>query len=191
MPLTEYPMWVDGHEVSTAEPLTVRIPFNSEPYATVFAATPTELELAVQAARRAARVMRDLTRDQRSTILRRASARLLELKEDFAQHHQLGERQAHPRRPHRSRARRLHAALFLRGSPPPAGEVVPIDASPVGKGRMAMTVREPLGVIAAITPFNVPLNLAMHKIGPALAAGNAWSTSPPAPRRSARCASPA
>ena len=53
------------------------------------------------------------------------------------------------------------------------GEVVPMDASPGGKGRWAMTVREPLGVIGAITPFNFPLNLAMHKIGPALAGGNA------------------
>ena len=47
-----------------------------------------------------------------------------------------------------------------------------MEAAPIGKGRWAMTVREPLGVIAAITPFNFPLNLAMHKIGPALAAGN-------------------
>jgi acyl-CoA reductase-like NAD-dependent aldehyde dehydrogenase len=54
-----------------------------------------------------------------------------------------------------------------------AGDVVPMDASPGGKGHWAITVREPLGVIAAITPFNFPLNLAMHKIGPALAAGNA------------------
>jgi acyl-CoA reductase-like NAD-dependent aldehyde dehydrogenase len=48
-----------------------------------------------------------------------------------------------------------------------------MEASPVGKGRMAMTIREPLGVIAAITPFNFPLNLSMHKIGPAIAGGNA------------------
>ncbi|MFZ0961257.1 MAG: aldehyde dehydrogenase family protein, partial [Terriglobia bacterium] len=52
------------------------------------------------------------------------------------------------------------------------GEVVPMDAAPIGKGRWAMTVREPLGVVGAITPFNFPLNLALHKIGPALAAGN-------------------
>jgi len=52
------------------------------------------------------------------------------------------------------------------------GEVIPMEAAPIGKGRWAMTVREPLGVIAAITPFNYPLNLALHKIGPALAAGN-------------------
>ena len=52
------------------------------------------------------------------------------------------------------------------------GEVIPMEAAPIGKGRWAMTVREPLGIIGAITPFNFPLNLAMHKIGPALAAGN-------------------
>jgi acyl-CoA reductase-like NAD-dependent aldehyde dehydrogenase len=53
------------------------------------------------------------------------------------------------------------------------GEVVPIDGAPVGAGRMAMTIRQPLGVIGIITPFNLPLNLAMHKLGPALAGGNA------------------
>jgi acyl-CoA reductase-like NAD-dependent aldehyde dehydrogenase len=53
------------------------------------------------------------------------------------------------------------------------GEVVPMDFAAMGKGRMAITVREPLGVIGCITPFNVPLNLALHKVAPALAAGNA------------------
>ncbi len=53
------------------------------------------------------------------------------------------------------------------------GEVVPMDFAPGAKGRMAMTVREPLGVIGAITPFNFPLNLTVHKLAPALAGGNA------------------
>jgi acyl-CoA reductase-like NAD-dependent aldehyde dehydrogenase len=48
-----------------------------------------------------------------------------------------------------------------------------MDAAQAGAGRLAFTLREPLGVIAAITPFNFPLNLSVHKIGPALAAGNA------------------
>jgi acyl-CoA reductase-like NAD-dependent aldehyde dehydrogenase len=52
------------------------------------------------------------------------------------------------------------------------GEVVPMDFAATGKGRMAITVREPLGVIGCITPFNVPLNLALHKVCPALAGGN-------------------
>jgi acyl-CoA reductase-like NAD-dependent aldehyde dehydrogenase len=53
-----------------------------------------------------------------------------------------------------------------------AGEVLPISASPGAENRVAYTIRAPIGVIAAITPFNFPFNLACHKIGPAIAAGN-------------------
>ncbi|QDT17923.1 aldehyde dehydrogenase family protein [Alienimonas californiensis] len=53
------------------------------------------------------------------------------------------------------------------------GEVVPIDAAPNGAGKLAFTRRVPCGVVAAITPFNFPLNLVCHKVGPAIAAGNA------------------
>jgi acyl-CoA reductase-like NAD-dependent aldehyde dehydrogenase len=60
-----------------------------------------------------------------------------------------------------------HEARQLRG------EVVPMDFAPGGERRMAMTVREPLGIIGAITPFNFPLNLTLHKLAPALAGGNA------------------
>ena len=52
------------------------------------------------------------------------------------------------------------------------GETVPMDASTAGEGRMGYYVRRPVGVVAAITPFNFPLNLVAHKVGPALAAGN-------------------
>ncbi|MGH2997409.1 MAG: aldehyde dehydrogenase family protein, partial [Gaiellaceae bacterium] len=52
-----------------------------------------------------------------------------------------------------------------------AGEVVPMDASPAGVGKFAYTMRVPIGVVGAISPFNFPLNLVAHKIAPALAAG--------------------
>jgi acyl-CoA reductase-like NAD-dependent aldehyde dehydrogenase len=52
-----------------------------------------------------------------------------------------------------------------------AGDVVPMDASPAGVGKLAFTIREPIGVVAAISPFNFPLNLVAHKVAPALAAG--------------------
>jgi acyl-CoA reductase-like NAD-dependent aldehyde dehydrogenase len=52
------------------------------------------------------------------------------------------------------------------------GEVVPLDGAPGVSGRYAFTVRRPLGVVCAITPFNSPLNTVAHKVGPALAAGN-------------------
>lgn len=53
------------------------------------------------------------------------------------------------------------------------GEVVPFDGSVKGRGRWGMSVLKPLGIVAAITPFNSPLNTVLHKLGPALAAGDA------------------
>src|SRR4030095_13062727 len=50
---------------------------------------------------------------------------------------------------------------------------VPLDAAPAGEGRMGFYIRVPMGVVAAITPFNFPLNLVAHKVAPALAAGHA------------------
>jgi succinate-semialdehyde dehydrogenase / glutarate-semialdehyde dehydrogenase len=52
------------------------------------------------------------------------------------------------------------------------GEVVPLDANPGFEERLAFTIRVPIGIVLAITPFNAPLNTVCHKIGPALAAGN-------------------
>ncbi|QKE72575.1 aldehyde dehydrogenase family protein [Arthrobacter citreus] len=52
------------------------------------------------------------------------------------------------------------------------GETIPLDAVVGGEGRVTYTVREPVGVIGAITPFNFPFNLVAHKVGPAIAAGN-------------------
>ena len=51
------------------------------------------------------------------------------------------------------------------------GEVVPMDASAAGEGKLAFTLRLPIGIVGAISPFNFPLNLVAHKIAPALAAG--------------------
>jgi acyl-CoA reductase-like NAD-dependent aldehyde dehydrogenase len=52
-----------------------------------------------------------------------------------------------------------------------AGEVVPMDASAAGAGKLAFTLRLPIGIVGAISPFNFPLNLVSHKVAPALAAG--------------------
>jgi acyl-CoA reductase-like NAD-dependent aldehyde dehydrogenase len=58
------------------------------------------------------------------------------------------------------------------------GETVPMDASAAGEGRMGYWLRRPVGVVAAITPFNFPLNLVAHKVGPGLAAGNTFVLKP-------------
>jgi lactaldehyde dehydrogenase len=53
------------------------------------------------------------------------------------------------------------------------GEAIPCDVTPIHTGKVALTSRVPLGVLAAISPFNFPLNLVVHKVGPGIAAGNA------------------
>ncbi|UCH46572.1 MAG: aldehyde dehydrogenase family protein [Betaproteobacteria bacterium] len=59
------------------------------------------------------------------------------------------------------------------------GRHIPLDGSAMGAGKMAFLMRFPVGVVAAITPFNAPFNLAAHKIAPALAAGNTLVLKPP------------
>jgi acyl-CoA reductase-like NAD-dependent aldehyde dehydrogenase len=168
----EYPMRIDGEAVKSSHPQDVRLPFDGSTVGTIFQADKEQVEAAIAAARTAAPVMQEMTRDERSTILRKAYHKLMERKEEFGK--AISSESGKPIKEGRMEAER--AALTLLFSSEEAhrlhGEVIPMDASPAGKGHWAMTVREPLGVIAAITPFNFPLNLAMHKIGPALAGGN-------------------
>jgi acyl-CoA reductase-like NAD-dependent aldehyde dehydrogenase len=165
-------MWINGRPVTTNDPVPVRLPFDGSEVATVFRAGRADVDAAVEAAAAAFPVMRALTRDERSLILRRASEALLARKDEIARAvmNECGK----PVREARIEVDRASNTLAFSSEEAHrlTGEVIPMDASPAGKGKWAMTVREPLGVIAAITPFNFPLNLAMHKIGPALAAGN-------------------
>ncbi len=169
----EYPMYIGGQAVTTSHLRDVELPYDGTLVGRVFEAEKEQVDAAIAAAAAAAPLMRELTLDERATILRKAYQKLLDQREDMAL--AVSSETGKPIREARVEVDR--AALTLPFSFEEAhrlrGEVVPMDASPGGKGRMAMTVREPLGVIAAITPFNFPLNLAMHKIGPAIAAGNA------------------
>ncbi|MCC6362838.1 MAG: aldehyde dehydrogenase family protein [Bryobacterales bacterium] len=168
----DYPMRIGGEPVASAQPLDVRLPYDGTTVGTIFQAGRELVEAAVKAAKAAGGAMREMILDERATILRKAYDRLLERKEEFAK--AISSESGKPIKEARMEVDR--SALTLLFSSEEAhrlhGEVVPMDASPGGRGHMAMTVREPVGVIAAITPFNFPLNLAMHKIGPALAAGN-------------------
>src|SRR4029079_16754282 len=62
-----------------------------------------------------------------------------------------------------------------------AGEMIPMDASQAGEGKLGFTLRMPIGVVGAISPFNFPLNLVAHKLAPALAAGCALRPHPATP----------
>jgi len=166
-------MRIAGRPVTTAARQPIQLPYDGTPVATVFRASREQVEDAVAAARQAAAVMRELTLEERSAILRKASQRLSELREEMAL--AISSECGKPIKEARVEVERSAYTLLFSSEEAHRlhGEVIPMDASPAGKGRWAMTVREPLGVIAAITPFNFPLNLSMHKIGPAIAAGNA------------------
>lgn len=169
----EHALWIGGQWVRTAERRPVRLPYDSSLVAEVCVAGPDEVEAAVTAARAAAAVMREMTLAERAAILHRAYHRLLERSEELAL--TVSSESGKPVREARVEVERASQTLLFSAEEAHrlAGEVVPMEAAPAGKGHWAITVREPLGVIAAITPFNFPLNLSMHKIGPALAAGNA------------------
>ena len=168
----EYPMLIGGKPVRTASRVAVRLPYDGSEVGYVFAAGEAEVEAAVAAAAGMRREMRRLTLAERATILQKAASLLAARAEDMAL--TISSESGKPLREARIEVDRAISTLTFSAEEAHrlVGEVVPMEASPPGKGRMAMTVREPVGVVAAITPFNFPLNLAMHKIGPAVAAGN-------------------
>ncbi len=166
-------MRIGGQEVTSPRRQPVCLPYDGTEVAAVFQATREHVDAAVSSARAAALEMREMTLDERSTILRKAAGKTAERREELAL--AVSSECGKPIKEARVEVDRAAQTLLFSSEEAHRlrGEVVPMDASPGGKGRWAMTIREPLGVIAAITPFNFPLNLAMHKIGPALAAGNA------------------
>lgn len=149
------------------------LPYDGSPVAQIFCADPATLARAVDAARAGARIMAELTNAERADLLMRLHDLLKRDLEDFA--HVICIESGKPIKEARVEAERGVQTLLFSAQEARNlhGEVVPIDGAPAGKGRLAITIRQPLGVIAAITPFNFPLNLSLHKIGPAIAGGNA------------------
>ncbi|MBI4877333.1 MAG: aldehyde dehydrogenase family protein [Acidobacteria bacterium] len=167
------PMYIGGEWVRTAVRQTVELPYDGSPVGACYAADAGVVAGAIEGARRGAKEMRRLANFERADLL----ARMTEIvKRDLAEFANLICRETgKPVREARMEAGRALQTMIASAEVARnfRGEAIPIDGAPVGKGRMAMTVREPLGVIGAITPFNMPFNLMMHKVGPALAAGNA------------------
>jgi acyl-CoA reductase-like NAD-dependent aldehyde dehydrogenase len=108
---------------------------------------------------------------ERAGILERLSSAIAAHEDDLA--HLLALEAGKPLRAGRVEVQRaaLTMALSAVEARKLAGDVVPMDATAPGAGKIGFTLRFPVGVVAAITPFNFPLNLACHKLGPAIAAG--------------------
>jgi glyceraldehyde-3-phosphate dehydrogenase (NADP+) len=153
--------------------IEVRHPYDDSVVDTVPQATAADVSAAVESAVAGAAIIRKLPGYERFQILRRAADAM------FARKHELGKlisleegktltegefeagRAAETMQISAEEAKRL------------LGEVLPLDGAPGGAGKLGFTLRVPCGVVVAITPFNFPLNLVCHKVGPALAGGNA------------------
>jgi acyl-CoA reductase-like NAD-dependent aldehyde dehydrogenase len=166
-------MYVAGEWTLGAQRQDVLSPFTGEAIATVPRAGADDVERALAAAVEGARQMGALAAHERVAILERAAALADARVEEIA--HTIAAEAGKPLAEARGEAGR--AGRILRVSAhegaTAAGEVLPLDASPGGEGKLGFTLRQPCGVVVAISPFNYPLLLVLHKLGPALAAGNA------------------
>lgn len=147
-------------------------PYNREVVAEISSVTEQDVEATLTAAAAAAKPMRALSAHQRADLLERAAVKCDEATEYLAA--LVVAEQGKTITEARGEAGRLGALLrYCAGEARRIeGEVLPLDGSPGGEGRLGFTLRQPAGVVAAITPFNYPLLLVAHKVGPALAAGN-------------------
>jgi acyl-CoA reductase-like NAD-dependent aldehyde dehydrogenase len=171
--MIEYPLFIDGQAVSTGEALVVADKYRGDPLAKVAIAGQPEVERAIAAAQRAARTMMAMPSYRRGEILARTAALLSERREELARviAAEAGKALKYARAEADRGAQTF--AIAAEEAKRIHGETVPLDAVPAGEGYFGFYVRRPVGVVAAIAPFNFPLNLVAHKVAPALAAGNA------------------
>jgi glyceraldehyde-3-phosphate dehydrogenase (NADP+) len=166
-------MFVAGNWTDAAETIEVTNPFDGSVVDTVPRGRVADVDAAIAGAVEGARIMRATSGYDRSLFLRKAAQLLSDRSEDFARTISLEEGKTLAE----SRFEVSRGVQTLELSAEEAkrlgGEVLPLDGAPGGAGKFGFTLRVPCGVVAAITPFNFPLNLVCHKVGPALAGGNA------------------
>lgn len=163
---------IGGEWRKGSENFTVRSPYNKEILAEVASANAAEAEEAISIAENATREMQKLARFQISKGLRKIAFGIEQRKKEFAE--TIALESAKPIIYARGEVERAIATFEWAAGEAErfAGEVVPVDTQPGGRGKTAYTLRVPRGVIYGITPFNFPLNLVAHKVAPALAAKN-------------------
>jgi lactaldehyde dehydrogenase len=164
-------MLIDGEWVDSENRTTVIHPYDGETVGSVPIATPEQVERAIDAAERAYQES-TLSAYERYELLESVSDRIEDNAEEMAQ--LLTAEQGKPITESRGEVDRAAQVFQLSAEEAKRqfGEYVPMDAQKGFDRSHCFTQREPIGVVAAITPFNFPLNLMAHKVGPALAAGN-------------------
>jgi glyceraldehyde-3-phosphate dehydrogenase (NADP+) len=175
-----HPIYLAGTWVESDDPLVVTNPADpANPAGSTFHATEAQYEQAVEAAVKAFEVTRTLPAYERGAILRAISAGIKGRREELGR--LLATEAGKPIRDALVEVDRAVVTFRLGAEEAErmVGETIPLDITPAGKGRMGITRRFPIGPIAGISPFNFPLNLAAHKVSPAIASGNPIVLKPP------------
>jgi acyl-CoA reductase-like NAD-dependent aldehyde dehydrogenase len=171
-------IFVAGNWVDKPKKIEVKNPFDNSVIDSVPKADTGDLEKALDFAERGAKAMAKLSSYDRWKVLRRAADLMAARNEELGQI--ISKEEGKIIAEGRGEANR--AVETMMGSAEEAkrlhGETVPLDADPMGSKKLGFTLRVPCGVVAAIAPFNFPLNLVCHKVGPALAAGNSVIVKP-------------
>ena len=170
--MREFPFYLAGKPSRSARPLDVINPFDSSSVGRTWLAGDDDFDRAADAAVAAACRMAALAAFERAAILARVSALIAASRDDIAR--TVAGEAGKPLRDARTETDR--AAMTFQVAAEAArqihGEVIPLDLAEHGRGRTGIVRRVPIGPVAAISPFNFPLNLSAHKIAPAIAAGN-------------------
>ena len=167
--LTEKRLLIGGEWIETGAWVEVRSPYSGDVVGRVAKAGAGEARRAVDAAEHA--MQAPLPAHKRAEILVKVAAALGRRQDEVAR--LISDEAGKPMKAARVEAQRAmstytFAAVEARKL---AGEMVPMDAAQAGEGKLAFTLRRPIGIVGAISPFNFPLNLVAHKLAPALAAG--------------------
>jgi len=165
-------LFINGDWVEAAEYTELCSPYSSEVIAEIPKANVEEVEAALVAADAARETMANMPLYKRAIILEKLASLLEARAEEAAE--LIALEAAKPISTAKAEVQRTIQTYKFAAEEAKRihGETIPVDAAPGGDGRIAYTVREPLGIVAAITPFNFPMNLVAHKIGPAIASGN-------------------
>src|SRR5438445_4001929 len=162
-------LFIAGEWIETGDWLEVRSPYSGDVVGRVAKAGAAETRRAIDAAEEAMR--EPLPAHKRAEILVRVAGALGRRHDEVAR--LISDEAGKPMKAARVEARRAMSTYTFSAveARTLAGEMVPMDAAQAGEGKLAFTLREPIGIVGAISPFNFPLNLVAHKIAPALAAG--------------------
>lgn len=165
-------LFINGDWVEAAEYTQLCSPYSNEVIAEIPKANVEEVEAALVAADAARETMANMPLYKRAIILEKLASLLEARAEEAAE--LIALEAAKPISTAKAEVQRTIQTYKFAAEEAKRihGETIPVDAAPGGDGRIAYTVREPLGIVAAITPFNFPMNLVAHKIGPAIASGN-------------------